>query len=355
MPRSPLLEKLNPAEAQLIDHNGWEVPSSFNSAEAEYWALKKGAGLMDLSHRTRILVLGKDAPRFLHGMVTNDVKGLTPGQGNHAFLLNVQGHILADLRIFRLEPEVFLLDSEPQSSQIITDTLDRHIIADVVELEDKRGELACIALDGPRARETLGQAGLKLPAMTLLEYFYSEELAARIARVSLSGRDGVWIMATPDRAAELWRKILDASSNTGVRPVGFEALEICRIEAGIPRYGIDITEKNLPQETGQMDAISFTKGCYIGQEVVERIRSRGHVNRKLMRLVFDGKETVPSDIPVFSEGQDVGTMCSSAYSFGLGKSIGLGYLRKEAAVAGSRVMAGHLPAVIAELPLFDPS
>ena len=132
--------------------------------------------------------------------------------------------------------------------------------------------------------------------------------------------------------------------------MGFEALEICRIERGIPRYGIDITEKNLPQETGQTHAVSFTKGCYIGQEVVERIRSRGHVNRKLVRLLFEGRQDVPTETAIFFDGQPVGATGSSAYSFGLQRTVALGYLRLEFAEPGKRVMAGTLPAEVAELP-----
>ena len=377
MPRSPLIAKLQPAPAQLVNWYGWEIPASYGSVETEYWALKRGAGLMDLSHRGRILVRGKDAPRFLHGMVTNEVQGLKPGQGNYAFLLDVHGHILADLRIFRLEQETFLLDCEPQLSEVILAALDRHIISDMVELEDCRDQFACLSLEGPSAREVLsrvvghatGQASdFDLPEMNLLDHIYRDDMSVRIVHASLSGRAGYWILASPERVVEFWGSSLAESTtanqtsthspvtaSVGVQPAGFEALEICRIEAGIPRYGIDITEKNLPQETGQTQAISFTKGCYIGQEVVERIRSRGHVNRKLVRLLFEGRQEVPPQTEIFSDGQPAGITASSVYSFGLQRTVGLGYLRREFADAGKQVMVGTLPAEIAELSLASPA
>lgn len=354
MPRSSLLDKFT-APPQLVSYQGWEIPASFGSVEDEYWALKKSAGLADLSHRGRILVRGEDAARFLHGMLTNDVKGLRAGQGNYAFMLNVQGHVLADLRILRLDAESFLLDCEPQSYEIVWQQLDRHIIADIVEMEDRRSALACLALEGPSAREILGRAvGTDIPELNAFEHVYREDLQARLFHASWCGEEGYCILAAPDRAAELLDSILSLKARdrsiAAVTPVGFEALEICRIEAGIPRYGIDITDKNLAQETGQMQAISFNKGCYIGQEVVERIRSRGHVNRKLVQLLLEGRQQIAPETPILFDGQPAGATASSAYSFALGKTVALGYLRREYAEPGNRVMVGALTARVAEVP-----
>ncbi len=359
MPRSPLLDKFEPMRPQLVSFQGWEIPGSFGSVEEEYWTLKNSAGVADLSYRGRILVRGEDAPRFLHGMVTNDVKGLQIGQGNYAFLLNVQGHILADLRILRLDAESFLLDCEPQSHQTIWQQLDRHIIADVVEMEDRRGELACLALEGPSAREVLIQAtGADIPTMNTLGHVYGEDFQARLLHTSLCGEEGYWILAAPDRAADLLDSLLARGTGEGrnraTRPVGLEALEARRIEAGIPRFGVDITDKHLPQETGQMHAISFTKGCYIGQEVVERIRSRGHVNRKLMQLLVEGRREIAPETPILIDGQPAGSTGSSAYSFGLGKTVAFAYLRRECAEAGKRVTMGTIAAEVVELQLLPP-
>ena len=351
MPRSPLFEQFPTAKATLLDYHGWEIPASFGSVEDEYWALQEAAGLADLSHRGRLLVRGADAPRFLHGMVSNELKGLETGQGNYAFVLDPRGHILADVRVLRLDTETFLLDCEPQLIEVIRQQLDHHIIADAVELEDWSARLACLALEGPCAREVLREAlGFDPPHMHPLEHIYLEDLTARLLHASASGAEGYWILLPPNRAADLWRKALEAGTGFGLRPVGFEAIEIRRIEGGLPRYGSDMDTKTLPQETGQMQALSFTKGCYIGQETVERIRSRGHVNRQLVGLLFEGKRDIARDMMVLAAGHPVGFITSPTYSYGLRRTIALAYLRREAAQPGSSVKVGNDAAEVAPLP-----
>jgi folate-binding protein YgfZ len=351
MPRSALFAKLETAGAQSRGFHGWEIAASFGSVEAEYWTLKKGAGLFDLSHRGRLLVRGKDAPRFLHGMVTNDVKGIEAGRGNYSFFLDVHGHILSEARVLRLEAESFLLDCEPQSYEVIQHALQSHIIADRVKLEDQRETSACLGIEGPAARQALQRAiAIDLPEMKPLDHVYLEEIGVRVVRGTPPSKEGYSVLSSPDRAAEVWEKIANAGTDLGVKPVGFEALEVFRIERGVPRYGVDITDKNLVQETGQMQAVSFTKGCYIGQEVVERIRSRGHVNRKLVQLLFEGRQDVAPETATSVDGQAVGITGSSAYSFELQKTIAFGYVRMEHAQAGKRVMVGAVAAEVGELP-----
>lgn len=353
MSRSPLFAQLQAAQAQFADYYGWEIPARFDSTEVEYRALKEAAGIVDLSHRGRLLIRGRDAPRFLHGMVTNEIQRLAVGGGTYAFLLDVHGHILADAHIFRLSEESFLLDCDPQCKEAIRQALERHIIADDVELQDQSGAIACLGIEGPCAREVLREAiEFDPPHMRLLDHLRVEDETRRLAHVSLSGGDGFWIWAPPDQIASLWPKTLEAGSRIGARPVGLDALEICRIEAGIPRYGADMDQKTLPQETGQMHALSFTKGCYLGQEVVERIRSRGHVNRKLVGLLLEGKQDIPPQAAILSGGQQVGTITSATYSFGLRRSIALGYVRREPAESGQAVAVGAAPAEIVPLPFF---
>ena len=349
MPPNALIHKLAPFQPLLAIRDGSQVALSFGSApasvESEYWALRREAGLLDLSHRGRVLLRGKDAARFLHGMVTNDVQGLRPGAGQYAFLLNVHGHILADAHVFRLDEQSFLVDCQTLSHDVVWQALEHHIIMDDVALEDLREQFCLFAVEGPMARRALeGAFAGDLPPSNAFAHIYREDLAARLVHASLSGEDGFWVLTEPRRAAELLDAILTqkviGNEEFAVRPVGFEALEVCRIEAGIPRYGIDITEKNLPQETGQMYAISFNKGCYVGQEVVERIRSQGHVNRRLVRLLLDGRQEIAPETPIVADGQTVGSTRSSRYSFGLEKTVALGYLRREHAEAGKRVMIG---------------
>ena len=356
MLRSPLFEQFQTAQATLLDYQGWEIPASFGSVEAEYWALQEGAGLVDLSHRGRLLVRGEDAPRFLHGMVSNEVKELEPGRGNYAFVLDPHGHILADARVLRLDAQSYLLDCEPQLTEVTRQQLDHHIIADAVELEDWSARLACLALEGPCAREVLREAlGFDPPHMHPLEHIYIEDLAARLLHASACGTEGYRILVPPDRAVDLWRKALEAGASFGLRSVGFEAVEIRRIEAGLPRYGSDMDSKTLPQETGQMQALSFTKGCYIGQETVERIRSRGHVNRQLVGLSFEGKRDIARNRMALAAGHPSGFITSAAYSYGLRRTIALAYLRRESAQPGTSVIVGNDPAKVVLLPFDAPS
>ncbi|MGH9786725.1 MAG: glycine cleavage T C-terminal barrel domain-containing protein, partial [Terriglobia bacterium] len=252
-----------------------------------------------------------------------------------------------------------------------------HIIADAVELEDRTARLACLAVEGPRAGEVLKRVlGFDPPPMRPLEHVHREDLAARVLRASISGAEGYWLLAAPETAAEFWRGALATERNDidmsfrrtqrksnetashdrlgedafGVRPVGFEAVEIRRIEAGIPRYGSDMDSKTLPQETGQLHAISFTKGCYIGQETVERIHSRGHVNRQLAGLRFEGRCEVARDMMVLVKGHPSGFITSAAYSFGLRRTIALAYLRRESAEPGTFVQVNNQDGEVAAMP-----
>jgi folate-binding protein YgfZ len=340
---------------------------SFGSVEDEYWALKESAALMDLSLRGKLIVRGKDAPRFLHGQVTNEIKQLEVGRGCYAFFLNVHGHILADARILRLEPETFWIDTEQQRVEAIRETLNKHIIADDVEVLDPDESLACVALEGPCALEVLRDAiGFEPPHMLPLEHMEVPDMGIRLARTSLSGEFGFWLWGDAERLAAVWMRGEKSGAALGTRPVGHLAAEICRIENGIPRYDAEITDKTLPQETGQLHAISFSKGCYLGQEIVERIRARGHVNRKLAGLLFVGRQNVSAGLELYSDGQPAGMITSAAYSYGLRRTIALGMVRREAAGPGTILSAGTpasapapvsmgpATAEVASLPFFYP-
>lgn len=369
MPKSPLFGEYAALEPALMDYHGWEIAARFSSVEEEYQALHDGAGLVDLSHRGRLAVRGEDAPRFLHGMVTNEVQELEIGHGNYAFVLDPKGHILADARVLRLDAESYLIDCEPQLLEVIRKQLDDHIIADAVELEDQSAQLACVAVEGPRAAEVIQRAvGIDVPQMAAFEHVRCEDRQIRLVRASASGTEGYLILAAPEKAAEFWRnalaterndidmsfrraqRTLNETSEADARPVGFEALEIRRIERGTPRYGMDMDAKTLPQETGQMHAISFTKGCYIGQETVERIHSRGHVNRLLVGLRFPEQCEMAREMMVLVKGHPSGFTTSVAYSYSLGQTIALAYLRSDNAAPGTAVQVNNQDGEVAELP-----
>jgi len=360
MSSSAVLDQLEFIPSEWTDQQGSRIPGSFNSVEDEYWALKEAAGLMDLSDRGKLQVRGKDAPRFLHGMVSNEVKELQPGQGNYAFFLDVHGHIQADARILRLDAESFQIDCDRWRVDTVRQTLEKYIIADDVEVVDQTAAVACLAIEGPCSLEVLREAiGFEPPHMLPHEHLQVPELSLRLARASSSGEFGYWMWGSAQQLAAVWTKGARAGAILGARPVGHFASEICRIEAGLPRYGAEINDKTLPQETGQLHALSYTKGCYLGQEIVERIRARGHVNRRLVGLLFNGPQAVAPGVALTADGQSVGSITSAAYSYGLRRTIALAMLRRESSEAGTFLSAAAsggetLEAEVASLPFFFP-
>jgi folate-binding protein YgfZ len=282
-----------------------------------YEALRRGAAWLDLSARGRLIARGRDRARFLHNVSSNDIKGLKPGSGCYAFLLTPQGRIQADLYIFCF-PEHFLIDTEPETREQARAQILRYKVADQIELEDVTDRTAAIGVEGPGAAAVLAGLGVPIPG----EYQHLYWNGHTVAGITETGQPGVRIYTATEQRDEVIRQLEGA----GVVPASADEVRTVRIENGKPRYGEDIVETSLPQETRQMHAVSFTKGCYLGQEIVERIRARGHVNRQLVRIQVEGQElpargsTVPYDT---GEAE----VTSAAYSPDLGRAIALGYAR----------------------------
>ena len=284
-----------------------------------YDALRGGAAWMDVSTRGRIVGRGRDRVRLLHNITTNDVKKLAPGSGCYAFLLNPQGRIQADLLLFCF-PDRLLLSVEPETREKVLQHIRRYIIADQVELEDVTAQLAEVALEGPAAEATLAAIGAPAPAAPFAHAPWEN---ATIARASLTGEPGFRIFIPEGEKAGLIQRLEAA----GAKPAGAEDARTVRIENEAPRYGEEIDDACLPQETGQMHAVSFTKGCYIGQEIVERIRARGNVHRILRRIELPGAEPASPRAEVETDGKPAVAM-SSVYSPKFGKAIALAYVRE---------------------------
>lgn len=284
-----------------------------------YEALHGGAAWLDVSARGRIVVRGRDRARLLHNITTNEVKKMAAGAGCYAFLLNPQGRIQADLLMFCF-PDWLLIGVEPETREKVLQHIRRYIIADQVELEDAAAQLAEIAVEGPAAEATLNAMGAPVPAPG---YAHAAWNSATVARVSLTGQPGFRIFIPEAGKAGLIRRLEAA----GAKPASPEDARTVRIENGIARYGEDIDDTCLPQETERMHAVSFTKGCYLGQEIVERIRARGSVHRKLRRIELPGTEPVARGTEVEIEGKTA-TATSSVYSPRLGKAIALAYVRE---------------------------
>jgi len=292
-----------------------------------YEALRRGAAVLDVSARGRIVARGRDRARLLHNLTTNEVKKMTPGSGCYAFLLSPQGRIQADLYLFCFA-EHFLIDTQADLREKVPQLIRKYIIADQVELEDVTEATAAIALEGPAAAAILASLGAAAPGA---DYSHVQWNDCTIAAVSVSGQPGYRIYCGADGRAELVRKLEAA----GAAPATEEDARVVAIENGRPRYGVDIRETSLPQETQQMHAVSYTKGCYIGQEIVERIRAQGHVNKKLVRVAMDAAAPPAAGTKLSAGGAEVGEITSSVVSPEYGKVMALAIVRTAQSEAGT--------------------
>jgi aminomethyltransferase len=286
-----------------------------------YRELRESAAWLDLSARGKIRVRGEDRARLLHAMTTNHIQELTPGRGCYAFFLNAQGRILGDVNVLTF-PGHFLLDTEPETKNTLYAHLDKYIIADDVTLEDATAGLATLSIEGPKAGDVLAVLGAPAPAKP---YSHADWGARIVARIDSTGAGGFAIFGPASEKQDLAR----ALEGAGAVPADPEAERTVRLEHGKPRYGEEITDANLPQETQQMHAIHFNKGCYLGQEIVERIRSRGHVNRLLVRLELDCAEPPAAGSSLLREGKEVGEIKSAVLSPALGTVVAMAYVRAE--------------------------
>ena len=304
-----------------------------------YEALRNRAAWLDLSARGKIKLTGEDRARLLHAMTTNHIQQLTPGTGCYAFFLNDKGRVLADANIL-CRPDYFLLDVEPETRQPLYQHLDRFIIADDVTIEDATDAVATIAVEGPQAAALLERAGAPVPDG---EYSSVDWNESTIARLNSTGSPGFFIfLPVSEKAAVISR--LEAA---GAEPAGAEAARVVRLEHGKPRYSEDISERFLAQEANQPHALHFSKGCYLGQEIVERVRSRGQIHRVLMPLVLDTKEPPAPGAKLQIDTTSVAEITSAAYSPALGKVVALAYVRTEHARPHEQMTLGDIRAEVA--------
>lgn len=300
----------------------------FEDTRAEFQALLSRSALYDLSSRAKIAVTGGDRVRWLNGMVSNNIRDLAPGHGVYAFLLNAQGRIQADVYAFQ-RGESLLIDAEESEREKVLSIFDRYIIADDVEIADLSGKIASIGLAGPESRNVFERVGIALPELGHMQ-FAEIEWSGTSVTLLRSGKEAgdswqLWI--SPEERDRLWESLVKARA----KPAGHAAMELFRISRGIPQFGVDIRDRDLPQETGQDRALNFTKGCYLGQEIVERIRSRGAVHRQFAAFEVEGALPNPGTKIVAAE-KEVGEITSSAVLplAERERPVALGYLRREA-------------------------
>ncbi len=348
-----------PGLDRWFEVDGTRVQRDFGSVPDEYRRLRETVAVVDLSYRGRLCVLGADRSRFLHGQVTNVVKDLAPGQGCYAALVSAKGKLVADLFVHCL-PDELLLDLEPGLTQRVQARLEQYVIADDVQFVDVAGHYAHLAVLGPGAPAVMQNAGLNLthlPAAggsVVTGSEHGDLVCAHQPRGAATGFD----LFVPRAAARaLADRLADAARRMGGGLAGWDALEVVRVEAGLPRFGVDMDETNLAPEAGiEGRAISYQKGCYIGQEVIARIRTYGQVARALRGLLLPaGLSAIPArGAALRHDGREVGSVTSAVFSPALNRPIALGYVRKECHAIGTTLMidiggTSH-PATIAALP-----
>jgi folate-binding protein YgfZ len=317
------------------------------AAEAEYAALRTGAVAIDRSQRARWRFTGPKAPETMTGLVTNDVVALANGQGQYAALLTPKGKIIADVTIYRVATGL-VLDVPPRAAAGFAETIRKYVNPKVVAYEDETAATCDVGAYGVRSAAIVAQAvGLAPEALAALPpHGHLSAADGLVVRVPTLGLDGFAVIAPASERDTMWQRLLAAGAVAGSAAVW----DVARVEAGRPEWGVDIDETTIPQEAGfdELGAISYTKGCYTGQETVARIHFRGHVNRHLRGLRMNDDVQPPATTLVDHTGKPVGDIRSTVRSPRLG-AIALAMLRREVEI-GATILAGETPVTVTSLP-----
>jgi folate-binding protein YgfZ len=329
-----------------------EIPLDYGDVAAEYGAVRERVGVIDRADRGVIEATGRDRASFLHALLSNEIKALAPGQGCEATLLDVHGKVQVTLLVWVLDDRIVLV-TPPGMAGTAYEQLDKYLFAEKVVLEDVSGAHGLLLLAGPEAPALVGRLAGAAPPDTPWSNVGAHLAGADVRLIRGAGETGeaeVWVMAPADAVTRVW----DAVVAAGARPVGASAVETLRIEAGTPRFGQDVDASVLLPEIPFDTLVSQTKGCYPGQEVVVRIRDRGHVNRHLRGLVLDGAEVPERGAEVWADQASIGRITSTTRSPALGRALALGFVRRQHAAAGTRVEVRSggrtLGATVSDLP-----
>ena len=360
MPASPLFNKHLEQQACFTTVNDWQMPQHYGNPQAEYRALRRGFGLIDLSNRGLIRVEGRDRQRFLNAMLSNNTEDLEPGQGCCATFLNAKGHMVTDLVVYAEEAS-YLLEVEPHMVSTFLEAIDYFVISEDVTFTVETETWAVLGVQGPKAPDVLiavsGQERLRDLAPYGSQPCRVEDHDVWVARRSYTREPGYLVLAAPAVAEDAWTTMWQQGEVFEGCAVGLEALDTLRIESGTPRFGVDMTAVTIPIEANLQDAISYTKGCYIGQEVIARIDARGHVNRQLTGLLLGDADLPEAGTKIFSPEREVGWITSATQSPAMKQTIALGYVRWEVLEPGTalqvRTDAGDIPAMVSALPFDD--
>jgi len=347
---TPLEEMHRRTGAKMGVWFGCSLPDHFGDWLAEYRQLREGVALLDKNYRAYLELTGPDRVRYLNAILTNNIKDLHENHGAISLLLNPQGHILAEIETYA-QPDKLFCYSYASIRESLIPTLDKYIIMDDVLLTDRSAAFATMALEGPKsALVTEELTGVQLTDLAELEtrLVTMQAIPCRLGKRSPGGTASAEFLVDRTHAESLWKILLEAMGQHGGGPAGYMALSAFRLELGTPWYSYDFGEKQIPHEVGLQEShISYTKGCYTGQEIVERVRSRGQVNRLRVTLKYDLPEAPPPGTPLLSEGKEAGYTTRGGFSPRLNAPIGMAYVRREKSTPGSLLeLAGGTAGVV---------
>lgn len=356
--RSPLYEHQNVLGAEFGLADGWEMAQFYSGAEQEHLAVRANAGIIDLTNRGVLNICGGEAIQFLNGLVTNDVKTLLVGKGMRAAFLTGHGKVKALCRILNIGTE-FLVINDPQTHDKVLKYVSPFSYAGDFKVEDVSKQYRTLSVQGRKSNLIMKEICFE-PVPSLSEYDWFETLIAGhralVSRTSHTGELGFDILVPTPALADVWDYVLLKGQFHSLVPFGLHALESLRIEAGIPIYGVDIDETNMMLESGLGDAVSFTKGCYTGQEAVAMATYRGHVSKKLSGLMVESDTLPKPGSIVKKDAKEIGHITSSVRSLSLGSTVALGFLKFGFFEPGNTVeieIEGEtVQAVVVELPFY---
>ena len=344
---SPLAAAHKRDGAKMGTWFGCALPDEFGDPAAEFRFAKESVALIDKNYRAYLSFTGPDRVRYLNAILTNNIKDLAAGHGVVSLLLNPQGHILAEIETYALAESIFCVSYAMIRERLI-EWLDKYIIMDDVTLTDETARYGTLALEGPgAARIVLELTGVDLAQQGELAWVDAgisrgesakETIPCRVVKRSPEGVAGAEFVFTRETVEAVWQILLEAARQHGGGAMGYAALSARRLEQGVPWFGYDFGEKQIPHEAGLQDShISYTKGCYTGQEIVERVRSRGQVNRTRVRFIFSGSGLPEAGTVLTQDGKEVGYVTRAAKTWDPPAMIGMGYLRREASTPGTRL------------------
>jgi folate-binding protein YgfZ len=346
---------------------GCSLPDDFGDAREEQRFANESVALIDKNYRAYFTFSGPDRVRYLNAILTNHIKDLTSGQGVVSLLLNAQGRILAEIETFAEAEKIFLV-SYLLNRERLAEVLEKYIIMDDVTFSDDAKKFGTLAVEGPLAAQVVKElTGTDLDSLAELGWVdvavspttkggtaHNENdsegaIPCRMVRRSPGGISSAEFIVERGKLEQLWNVLLQATRHHGGRPMGYTALSAQRLVQGVPWFGYDFGEKQIPHEAGlESSHISYTKGCYTGQEIVERVRSRGQVNRRRVELLFAGDSVPESGAELTVDGKAVGYVTRAARSYFPACVLGMGYLGKEHRSVGAKVQWSEGTATVVE-------